>query len=178
MKDVEDIENTLSEKENISESDITSRLLSLKGEEKELPFAKRCGIPGSTMRKYLRGAKPGSEKLVKIADNLGVNVEWLATGKGTKYLGASDNAGSYTASSKTPADQGDQLTDEDLERLEKRFREGLDLAFSMTKDDPSPNPAAIWAAVIMELTMLHGLDQAGVERLYEVLMRLKERNGA
>lgn len=52
----------------------------IKGES-EHSFAKRAGISGTVLRKYISGdSLPGLDNLVKISDTLGVSVEWLATG--------------------------------------------------------------------------------------------------
>ena len=47
-------------------------------------FARRCDISESLLRKYLGGAEPSTLRLVAIADTAGVNVLWLATGRGPK----------------------------------------------------------------------------------------------
>lgn len=52
------------------------------GEDSVTSFGKRCGIGESTLRSYLRGAAPRLDKLLAITESAGVNIEWLATGKG------------------------------------------------------------------------------------------------
>lgn len=45
-------------------------------------FAAKCGVRESLMRKYISGSTPGIDKAVHIANSLGVNLDWLATGEG------------------------------------------------------------------------------------------------
>ena len=59
--------------------------LALKGESIH-SFAQRSGVRDSLLRKYVAGSEPGLEKLVTIADALGVTVEWLATGRGPRAV--------------------------------------------------------------------------------------------
>ena len=54
------------------------RLLHLKGDEKDADFARRCGIPYTTLKRYLGGSLPGIDAAVKIADANDVTVDWLA----------------------------------------------------------------------------------------------------
>ncbi|MBU0680129.1 MAG: helix-turn-helix domain-containing protein [Proteobacteria bacterium] len=59
------------------------RLRALVGEISDNAFAKKCDIPGSTMRGYLDGSsQPNLENLAKIANACGVSVGWLAAGEG------------------------------------------------------------------------------------------------
>lgn len=47
-------------------------------------FARKCGIGESTLRTYLNGAQPSTDRLISIADTAGVNIAWLAAGRGPK----------------------------------------------------------------------------------------------
>lgn len=47
-------------------------------------FAKKVGIGGSLLRKYLAGGNPGLDKALQIAQRAGVSLEWLATGEGPR----------------------------------------------------------------------------------------------
>lgn len=68
-----------------AESDIGSRIASLIPEgESQNAFARRCGIGDTTLRKYLAGAQPSSDRLVAMADAAGVSIEWLASGRGSR----------------------------------------------------------------------------------------------
>lgn len=67
-------------------SEFVIRLKSLIGDDTIASFARKCGVPESTIRSYLaRGKTPGMEHLAAIAASCGVTVDWLATGKGIKY---------------------------------------------------------------------------------------------
>ncbi|MBH2011008.1 MAG: hypothetical protein I8H71_15040 [Xanthomonadaceae bacterium] len=61
------------------------------GEESVASFSRRCDIGDSTIRKYLDGSLPNSVNLVAIADTANVNIEWLATGRGSKMRGSASN---------------------------------------------------------------------------------------
>lgn len=63
------------------------RLKNLIGDDSIAFFARKCGVPESTIRSYLvRGKTPGMEHLAAIATSCGVTVDWLATGKGIKFV--------------------------------------------------------------------------------------------
>jgi hypothetical protein len=47
-------------------------------------FARRAGIPPSSLQHILDGGKPNVAKLVSIARAGGVSVDWLATGEGPR----------------------------------------------------------------------------------------------
>lgn len=53
-------------------------------------FAKMCGIPPSTLNGYVKGKIPKPEYLVRIFEECGVDITWLLTGKGPKYLDDQD----------------------------------------------------------------------------------------
>ena len=65
----------------------TGRIRSVIGDESVRNFAKRAGIPPSSLQHVLEGGKPNVEKLVAIADAGGVSVDWLATGRGEAAAG-------------------------------------------------------------------------------------------
>lgn len=54
------------------------------GHESTNSFAKRCEVPEATMRGYFKGKFPGADKALRIADEAGVNFEWLISGRGSK----------------------------------------------------------------------------------------------
>jgi transcriptional regulator with XRE-family HTH domain len=50
-------------------------------------FANRSGVSEGVLRKYLSGhTLPGLDNLIAIADTAGVNIEWLATGRGLMLI--------------------------------------------------------------------------------------------
>lgn len=67
---------------------ITGRLHELMGEEGPAAFARKCGIPDSSMRQYLKGSIPGADKAAQIADRNGVTLQWLITGEGPQFPAA------------------------------------------------------------------------------------------
>lgn len=58
-------------------------------------FARKTRIGEATLRQYLKGANPGLDKVVMIAEATGISVEWLATGKGQCPDIKQNNDGSY-----------------------------------------------------------------------------------
>lgn len=64
---------------------LSERLLELIGSQSVRSFAQSIGVSETGVRKYLKGAVPGLDIALRIADQCGVNLEWLATGKGPKH---------------------------------------------------------------------------------------------
>ena len=64
----------------------TERLKELIGDQPVGRFAAEVGLGDNLVRKYLGGATPGLDKFVQICNAKGVNPEWLAWGRGPKYL--------------------------------------------------------------------------------------------
>ncbi|MGF3022614.1 XRE family transcriptional regulator [Methylobacterium aquaticum] len=73
-------------------STFAERLESLRSPPKQsdLAFSKGLGVSNSLLRKYLRGANPGLDNLVRIARAKNVRVEWLATGEGPRDIQPTD----------------------------------------------------------------------------------------
>ncbi len=59
------------------------RLIQAQVEGRYTRLARRAGIPTSTMQHYVHSAKhlPGGEHLIRLAEALGVSVDYLATGR-------------------------------------------------------------------------------------------------
>ena len=55
--------------------------------------ARRLKIPHATVRNYYQGRLPAPEVLIKIANETGVSLNWLLTGKGDRYLGQTPPVG-------------------------------------------------------------------------------------
>lgn len=91
-----------------SESDaaFVARLDEISGKNKS-EFSRRCGFKESVLRGYLiDGKKPGLDYLVAIANAASVNIDWLATGKGSKTRAeqrAAQSQAQYQVSGETPA---------------------------------------------------------------------------
>lgn len=66
---------------------VAARLQEIKGDMSLTAFAKKTEQTYGTMRKYLEGSTPGLDKAAAIAAAMGVNLEWLATGRGPKHAG-------------------------------------------------------------------------------------------
>jgi phage repressor protein C with HTH and peptisase S24 domain len=61
-----------------------ARLRELIGEDSVSRFASEVGLGDNLVRKYLDGATPGLDKVVRISEAKGISLEWLATGVGDK----------------------------------------------------------------------------------------------
>ncbi|ECA8970984.1 XRE family transcriptional regulator [Salmonella enterica subsp. enterica serovar Omuna] len=49
--------------------------------------AAQCDIPYRSLQNYLRGERePNAEALISIGTHLGINIDWLLTGRGMMYL--------------------------------------------------------------------------------------------
>ena len=63
------------------EETLATRLAQMIGSESVASFARRSGIGESLLRKYLNGAQPNAQNLVRMADVGGASVDWLASGR-------------------------------------------------------------------------------------------------
>lgn len=62
-----------------------ARIKELIGDDTNVSFAHACGFSEGTLRKYLKGATPGSDKMSAMAKYRRVRMEWLETGAAPKY---------------------------------------------------------------------------------------------
>lgn len=62
-----------------------ARIKELIGDDTNVSFAHACGFSEGTLRKYLKGATPGSDKMSAMAKYRRVRMEWLETGAQPKY---------------------------------------------------------------------------------------------
>jgi transcriptional regulator with XRE-family HTH domain len=108
------------------ESELKDRLRQVIGDESGNGFARRAGVTESALRKYLDGAMPSADRLVKLALAGDVSIEWLATGQGPRYRAAA-GAVSPTAS----LDDLQRLQDT-IEAVEKGLR-AIDRTLSPAK---------------------------------------------
>lgn len=95
-------------------SELPLRLKEIIGNESVAAFARRCGFGESLLRKYLDGASPSIDKITAIASAAGVTIDWLATGKGFKWLRDLSEAqeslkGRQKESESTPLDDRERL---------------------------------------------------------------------
>lgn len=65
--------------------DFQGRLKDLQGDASARSFAQSIGVGEGTFRALLKGGKPTLDTLVAIAEATGVEIAWLATGKGQKW---------------------------------------------------------------------------------------------
>lgn len=68
-------------------------------------FAKRCGLPESSIRQYLDGTVPRAEKAILLADAAGVELRWLITGEGPKYRADAKETVAPAAAPALPLDE-------------------------------------------------------------------------
>ncbi len=67
--------------------DFIERLRTTFDNESMADVARRLKIPHATVRNYYQGRLPAPEVLIKIANETGVSLNWLLTGRGEKYAG-------------------------------------------------------------------------------------------
>lgn len=80
------------QQENVRSSTFSNRLdfaMKVRGES-PLSLSTKLGLSHTTVGRWLRGAKPGSEQIERISNSLSVNAHWLLTGEGE---GPSESAG-------------------------------------------------------------------------------------
>ncbi len=70
---------------------IADRLQQILGDEAPYHFANRCGIPDSTIRKYLGGTQPTADRLALISRCTGVSADWLVSGEGPMFRPSGDD---------------------------------------------------------------------------------------
>jgi transcriptional regulator with XRE-family HTH domain len=107
-----------------AESDISTRLRGVIGDESVTAFSRKCGFAESTLRKYLDGAEPSVLRLQSIADAAGVTLQWLATGEEPK-LRRDLVAALRAAERGAPADEAPALDMERLAQALQAVEEGL-----------------------------------------------------
>lgn len=57
------------------------------GDEPVKAFARRSGVPDTSLRNYISNEKkPGLDALTAISEASGITVDWLAKGRGIKYI--------------------------------------------------------------------------------------------
>jgi len=73
------------------EGSFAGRFRQALGAESPHAFANRVDISNTMVQKYLKGAEPGLDMLVKIADGTGVTLDWLARNRGPMRHGTSQH---------------------------------------------------------------------------------------
>jgi phage repressor protein C with HTH and peptisase S24 domain len=70
----------------MSGTSFADRLLEAVGDESIHAFSKKSGISDSSLRGYLKGAMPGADIALKIAEVAKVDLKWLIAGTGSKEI--------------------------------------------------------------------------------------------
>lgn len=65
---------------------LATRVKECMGAKSVSAFARDCGMNESTLRYILSGSFPRTDHLTSIANASGVTIDWLATGKGIRYI--------------------------------------------------------------------------------------------
>lgn len=65
---------------------LAERIKECMGDKSVSAFARECGMNESTLRYILSGSFPRTDHLTAIANASGVTIDWLATGRGIKYI--------------------------------------------------------------------------------------------
>lgn len=139
------------------------RIRMLIGEETVSGFASKCGLRNESIRQYLAGSIPGMDKVVAIAQATGVQLEWLATGKGSMWAAdATAGDGTQTAANAGPVDA----------ELMARLTDGITRVYKDLGSRISPADAVRVAAPEYEKITALAADPA--ERL--VMVRLAVEN--
>jgi transcriptional regulator with XRE-family HTH domain len=87
----------------------SERLKTLIGDGTAAEFARKTGIGDSLIRKYLEGAEPGLEKILRICYAEKCSMRWLVAGEGDPFAG--------TAYDVPPVDDGGPKTNEHSEHI-------------------------------------------------------------
>lgn len=68
-------------------NNVGERIKEAIGDEPVKAFARRSGVPDTSLRNYISNEKkPGLDALTAISEASGITVDWLAKGKGIKYI--------------------------------------------------------------------------------------------
>lgn len=146
-------------------------------------IARKCGVSESVVRKWRDGvSSPKLEHLLDLAQGLGVNLHWLATGEGEKY----PKSFSYTALESDAESSIEsipvQVSDGDISRAERlpeiqrkmlisarlrRSRELLKMAVDVTGWEPEPPIAEAIKSMIFRF----GMDIESVTQLLDAIRR-------
>ncbi|MGO7341499.1 S24 family peptidase [Rhizobium johnstonii] len=76
----------------MSGTGFADRLLEAVGDESIHAFSKKSGISDSSLRGYLKGAMPGADIALKIAEVAKVDLKWLIAGTGSKEIKPPEDA--------------------------------------------------------------------------------------
>ncbi|HMW70064.1 MAG TPA: hypothetical protein PKD44_11595 [Nitrosomonas sp.] len=94
MNNQEDRDNEKQEETSFSlsfqleeKSELGDRIKEIVASDHVKAFARRCGVPESSIRSYILNQKrPGTDALINISFATGVTIDWLVMGRGIKYV--------------------------------------------------------------------------------------------
>ena len=93
-------------------------IINEKASGKSTVFAKKAGIPPGTFHSYLKGRLPHPEQLIRLCETYDINLNWLLTGKGEKYIIENDKKKHFSRLERITKLLQD-MEEDDLEDIEK-----------------------------------------------------------
>lgn len=147
------------------------------GKEK---LSELSGLSASQLRRVIaESSQTKIEIVAAMARAAGVSIEWLVTGEGEMRSKSEEQAAA--ARDVRAAYEGDHVAEERLtysaQAAGQRLRE-LRLTLERIESAVGYTPTIIWRETIKTLMYTHGLDEAGVERIVDLLKQenqLKEK---
>lgn len=146
-------------------SDIVSRTKELikdtcSGNARE--FSRKTEVPYGTLQGYLRGRLPHSEHLIRMSESVGVNINWLLTGRGEMF---GDNSG-------TPGEAQEDLTIdlEVLHRIIKWVEERLESEGKEMIPDKKARFIALAYEYFTSPEEGHEVDDKGMNQLFRLVV--------
>jgi transcriptional regulator with XRE-family HTH domain len=77
---------------------IKKRLCEIRGKKTYEKFADDIGIARTTYMRYEKGEAPSFELLYKLCTKLNININWLLSGNGSKFISPQDDKDVYIES--------------------------------------------------------------------------------
>ena len=125
-------------------------------------FARKCDIPYGTLQGYFHKRLPHAEHLIRMANCVGVNINWLLTGRGEMFGDNSGVADTSKADLRIDLDVLQQIIEWVEERLEN---EGKELA---------PDKKARFVALAYEYFVSpeegEDVDDKGMKQLFKLVV--------
>ncbi|MCH4295606.1 LexA family transcriptional regulator [Shewanella sp. 3B26] len=90
---------------------LPERINELIGDDSIREFARSIGLSEGALRMHLKGRTPKLAEVIKMARYRGVNLEWLATGKGPKHQTQEESESTYAVVSCAEFDEEYALID-------------------------------------------------------------------
>lgn len=87
---------------------VKTRLTQIRGDKTFDKFAEELGVARTTYMRYEKGEAPSFDLLFTLCTKFNININWLLTGKGLKYITPDDDKDSYIESLK---DENNRLKD-------------------------------------------------------------------